>query len=263
MKNLDRLICNLNRARSAKVPLLIIALVAVIAFSMAACNPGFGSGGGTQPGGGGQTNPGGNNGGFDSVTGLANKLAWLKINAQSGGNYVIEVSDNEIIESQELSYPGKYNITITLRGIGSNRIISLSSTSYSISMFEVGSGVTLVLENNITLYGNKQSGHGVEIRNNGTFTMNGGSVSGFDGHGVYLGEEKSVSTSIFNMKGGNISNNMSGVIVEQGCTFTMTGGTISNNTALYGGGVYVDSRGTFNNNYPSGIYGNRLVLHEG
>jgi hypothetical protein len=44
MKNSIK-IGNLNRARSAKVPLLIIALVAVIGFSMTACGDGSGSGG--------------------------------------------------------------------------------------------------------------------------------------------------------------------------------------------------------------------------
>jgi hypothetical protein len=40
MKNTIKFFGNLNRARSAKVPLLIIAIVAVIGFLMAACDPG-------------------------------------------------------------------------------------------------------------------------------------------------------------------------------------------------------------------------------
>ena len=58
MKNIIKLFWNLTRARSAKVPLVIIALVAVIGFSMTACaddednggNPGGGGGGGTSDG---------------------------------------------------------------------------------------------------------------------------------------------------------------------------------------------------------------------
>jgi hypothetical protein len=46
---------NLNRARSAKVPLLIIALVAVIVFSMVACGSDGDSGGGGGGGGSGGT----------------------------------------------------------------------------------------------------------------------------------------------------------------------------------------------------------------
>jgi predicted small secreted protein len=38
MKNTIKVFGNLNRARSAMVPLLIIAVVAIIGFSMAACN---------------------------------------------------------------------------------------------------------------------------------------------------------------------------------------------------------------------------------
>jgi predicted small secreted protein len=46
MKNIVKLFGNLNRARSAKFPLLIIAIVAVIGFSMAGCDTGDGPGGG-------------------------------------------------------------------------------------------------------------------------------------------------------------------------------------------------------------------------
>jgi len=45
MKNLIKFFGNLNRARSAKVPLLIIALAAVIGFSFASCQNGTTSGG--------------------------------------------------------------------------------------------------------------------------------------------------------------------------------------------------------------------------
>ena len=46
MKNIPKLFGNLNRARSAKVPLLIIALVAIIGFSMVSCedDPYYGDG---------------------------------------------------------------------------------------------------------------------------------------------------------------------------------------------------------------------------
>ena len=46
MKNLVKLFGILNRTRSVKVPLLIIAIVALIGFSMAACDDGGGGGGG-------------------------------------------------------------------------------------------------------------------------------------------------------------------------------------------------------------------------
>ena len=57
IKNAFKAFGNLNRARSAKVPLLIVALAAAIVFSMVACDDGVGGPGG---GGGGGYNPGGN-----------------------------------------------------------------------------------------------------------------------------------------------------------------------------------------------------------
>jgi len=229
---------------------------------------------------------GSSSGGIDSETGLANKLAWIKRNPQSGGNYIIEVSADEYIGLQELSYSGMSNITITLKGIGSNRTISLSSIG---SMFKVCSGVTLVLDKNITLQGRSGNtnalvwvdpgtlimnsgssisgnsympgyGGGVWVGDpGGTFIMNGGTISGNDamyGGGVYI-----ATPGTFIMNGGTISNNTAtyggGVAVLHG-TFTMKNGTISGNSATdKGGGVFGYSSGAvFNNNYPSGIKGN-------
>ena len=51
MKNVLKRFGNLTQARSAKVPLVIIALVAVIGFSFAACDNGSGGGGGGGGGG--------------------------------------------------------------------------------------------------------------------------------------------------------------------------------------------------------------------
>ena len=70
----------------------------------------------------------------------------------------------------------------------------------------------------------------------GTFTMNGGTISGnsaYDwGGGVYVR-----NNSTFTMEGGTITDNTAktfggGVYVAYG-TFTMSGGTISNNSAVY------------------------------
>ena len=88
-------------------------------------------------------------------------------------------------------------------------------------------------------------GGGVGI-DGGTFTMEGGSITGnstkmetteykYYGGGVY------VICGTFTMKGGSISNNTAmhgggGVYSED--EFTMTGGTINKNTAKSGGGVY-------------------------
>ena len=213
---------------------------------------------------------------------LAAKLSWLQSNVQSGGEYTVEVSSNESIDPTTLSYSGKSNITITLKGVGQARTISLASDG---SMFSVG-GVTLILDNNIILQGrssnnkslvyvtngtlvmnagsgitgNTSSGYGggVDVYVGGTFTMNGGVISGNTasnwGGGVYVG-----GGGTFTMNGGTISGNNTkgsagsagsagGVGVYQG-TFIMNSGTISGNTAGSGGGVYVyDSRSTFTMN---------------
>lgn len=88
------------------------------------------------------------------------------------------------------------------------------------------------------------SGGGVYVDGSGTFTMNGGTISGNTassfGGGVYVGGSRT-----FTMNGGTISGNTAGVrgggVYLYGLTvnFTMNGGTISGNTAKDGGGVYV------------------------
>ena len=202
----------------------------------------------------------GDNSGIVSGTNLAAKLEWLQTNARSGGTYTIEVSADEIIRPTTLSYSGKSNISITLRGTGAVRTIDLSSNG---AMFSVGSGVTLVLDGNITLRGRGNSSSLVKVSTDGTLVMNAGStVTGNTatyGGGVYV-------YGTFTMNGGTISGNQSssssyysshgvtygggGVYVDGG-TFTMSSGEISGNTCSNssnnysdGGGVYVDS-GTF------------------
>ena len=209
---------------------------------------------------------------WDEFRTLTQKLAWLQNNAQSGGSYILEVEADESIEPHTLntvSYDYKTGITITLIGVDSNRTISLSSND---SMFTVGPGVTLVLDNNITLQGHSDNNYslvsviegalvmntGAKITGNtnnntfhvggvfvydGTFTMNGGEIYGNTGHGVF------VYDGTFTMNDGEISGNTgSGVQVSPPpdsdpnlITFTMNGGEISGNT---GGGVYV-GRATF------------------
>ena len=152
---------------------------------------------------------------------LAAKLAWLSSNAFSNTNYTIEITADESIGPQTLYYTDRTNITITLKGIGSMRTVSLSSNG---SIFSVREGVTLILDNNITLQGrNSNSGYSlVSVYSGGILVMNTGSVVT-----------------------GNTSS-YGGVYVNG--TFTMNGGTISGNTSSSssgGGGVYV-GEGTFN-----------------
>jgi len=192
---------------------------------------------------------------------IAEKLDWLKAFAQSNGSYVIEVNANETITNIGFSYGDKRHITITLRGIGSNRTIT--GPGGSERGISIGSGVILVLENNITIQrmrvyvdksgilvmndgasitggyrvdiagtfimnGGTISNNSVDVGMYGTFTMNGGAITGNSGPGVRVG-------GTFTMNGGTISGNSGGgIIVED--TFIMKGGTITGNTSSSGGG---------------------------
>ena len=229
---------------------------------------------------------------------LAAKLSWLKTNAQSNRTYLVTVEQDEQLGAagsygnNSLSYSSKTNITIRLEGTGAEKTITLSSNG---SLFDIKSGVTLILDNNITLQGKSsnnapvvnissngvlvmkegakitgnatsRSGGGVYIQG-GTFTMDGGEISGntisgtYVGGGVYVGVDSGYGTDIngtFTMNGGKITNNtvsssngggvyVSATQMANGTAigiFTMTGGEISNNNAANGGGVYMS--GTIN-----------------
>ena len=83
-------------------------------------------------------------------TTLAEKLG--NITAESNTTYVLELGNaaTEFVGPRTLSYPGKSGITIHLKGGASERIITLNQNG---SIFTVTGGVTLILDNNITLQG--------------------------------------------------------------------------------------------------------------
>ena len=155
---------------------------------------------------------------------LAAKLSWLQTNAVSNVDYTVEVSANESISPTTLSYSGRTNIGITLKGTGVVRTVSLSSNG---TMLTVDNRVTLVLDNNITLQGQSNNNNSlVRVNSGGMLVMNNGST--------VTGNTSSSSSSGTSYGGG--------VYVSR--TFTMTGGKISGNTSYSGGGVYVGG-GTF------------------
>ena len=191
---------------------------------------------------------------------LAAKLSWLQTNAQSNINYTVEVTTDESIGPTTLSYNNRSNIGITLKGTGATRIIGVL---FNGAMFTVRSGVTLVLDNNITLQGRSNNNNSLVIVNSGgTLVMNAGSA--VTGNTAYYSSSSSASygggvyvygtNATFTMNGGAISGNTTsgynssggGVYVDSG-TFTMNSGNISGNTASSGGGVYVGD-GTFTMN---------------
>jgi hypothetical protein len=182
---------------------------------------------------------------------LAERLEWVQNddNVQNGQTYTFEVSEDEAIYPQTLSYDNRSNITIVLIGIGEERVISLSGSG---RLFTVSSGVKLVLDNNITLQGhNSNDSYLVSVRPGGTLEMEAGSkITGNNNNNFGVGGVAVFGTFIMN--GGEISGNegivAGGVDISLNGTFTMNGGIISGNTATEeyfgGGGVYVDY-GTF------------------
>jgi hypothetical protein len=194
---------------------------------------------------------------WNTIASLADRLAWLQTYAASGREYILDVSANESINPQSLSYYGKSNIKITLRGSGANRTLSLSSNG---SMFGLSSGVTLVLDNNITLQGHGNNTKELVIVYEGTLIMNNGAtITGNTNNNAGGGAVGlSVGSCVFFMNGGTISGNNGslGAICMIGGGFTMNGGTISNNTGygvFNGDGTFTMIGGTISGNTKDGV----------
>jgi hypothetical protein len=84
---------------------------------------------------------------------LVEKLRWLEENATRNTEYRIELTANETIGPQTLSYSGR-TVAIRLIGSGGERTISLTGNG---SLFTIDSGVTLILDNNIALQGHSRN----------------------------------------------------------------------------------------------------------
>ena len=205
-----------------------------------------------------------------------NKLDWLQSNIQSDSCYLVEIYEDDVIKPQIFSWDDKSNVSIVLKGVSKTRMITLSENG---TLFDIGKGITLILDNFVTLKGKTNNNgplvvvSGKLILNEGSsiidnencgvanifaegggvlvwneFIMNGGNISGNKasyGGGVALyGKE-----STFIMYDGTISGNMAadsggGISIgtsfdSEGCKFTMNGGNIIGNTADYSGGVGV------------------------
>jgi hypothetical protein len=180
---------------------------------------------------------------------LAESLAWISANAWEGESYPITVRANESIGPRSLSYSGK-TVSITINGDDTERTVNLSSNG---SLFAVGRGVTLTLGENLTLQGRTSNNASlVRVNSGGTLVMESGAkITGNFAPGTttdsYSGGGVNVAGGTFTMNGGAISGNSTdgggGVSVDGGI-FTMSGGEISGNTASSGGGVQVNG-GTF------------------
>ncbi|MBQ8950187.1 MAG: LPXTG cell wall anchor domain-containing protein [Eubacterium sp.] len=130
---------------------------------------------------------------------------------------------------------------------------SITGNQYSTEVLDIGSGVTLNLYDcagdpgHISKHASSMYyQYGVNVHDGGSFTMNGGSITGND-TGV------SVVEGSFTMNGGSITGNTSnvaggGVVAGYDSSFTMNGGSIVSNTSRgKGGGVYA-YYGTFTMN---------------
>lgn len=91
---------------------------------------------------------------------------------------------------------------------------------------------------------------GVEVDNNATFTMYGGTICGHEQPHSYYGAGVYVHNSTFNMYGGAISGNAAswcGGVAALGSTFNMHGGVISDNmVSAGGGGVLLSDKSVMN-----------------
>jgi fibronectin type 3 domain-containing protein len=201
---------------------------------------------------------------------LSAALSYISANAVTGDNFYIVLGANESISPATLGYSGK-TIGITLMGYGGERTITLASNG---RMFTINAGITLTLDENITLMGMSTNNNSLVVVNNGSAVImnDGAKVSGNNPSGIYVSggtvtmnggvisgnaEDSGivVNTGIFTMNGGAINGNTGngngggggGVIVFD--TFIMNGGTISGNTTKNnGGGICVYSPGVFTMN---------------
>ena len=157
---------------------------------------------------------------FDGTTFIQDLVMVFK-SVENNKEYVIELSGNERIDAQTLSFPSVNNITIRLISPERESILSLSGNG---SIFTIEKGVTLILDKGVTLLGHKDNNISlVKINSNGKLIMENDSK----------------------ILGNNSGNNGGGVYINGGGQFLMQGGEISNNkVGLYGGGVY--SKGFFN-----------------
>ena len=211
------------------------------------------------------------------------KLEWLQANAASNTEHRVEVTNNEKIEPQTLSYTGKRNVTVRLSGTGGGKSIILAGNG---SLFTIESGVTLMLDKDITLQGHGKNdaalvrvgnrgvlvvnegglitgntntiyqrrgigdgGGGVIVMPNGNLTVAGGEVSGnacqrCSGGGVAVESNGNITMTSGEISG-NTGTSGSGVSVSTGGRFTMSGGKVSGNTAPYNGGGVALNGGIF------------------
>jgi hypothetical protein len=188
-------------------------------------------------------------GAYQGQTDLLDSIDWIKLNARSGGNYVIALGKDEAVPYIMLNF-NNLQLSVTLKASGAERRVRYDNSRPSYSMFVVGTGVTFILEEGITLAGLQSNSKPLVRVEGGAFIMNGGSIkdnklSGASWEGMGSGGGVYIASGAFTMNNGTISGNDAthyiggGVYVSEVSSFTMNNGTINGNNARYGGGVYV------------------------
>ncbi|MDR1326601.1 MAG: fibronectin type III domain-containing protein [Treponema sp.] len=201
--------------------------------------------------------------GFTSVSATTNELpeelhSPITVSNAAKMAEVLALFNDEEYAECTVALAGSFTLdTVALSNRSSNAVLTIQSEdagekTISLSSLSIGGKVSLVLEEDVTLEGLDSGDRLVQIDSGGSFTMKAGSkVHGNTGGGVY------VDGGTFTMNGGEISGNSiassstyyGGGVYVNGGTFTMSGGEISGNSiasssTYYGGGVYVKS-GTF------------------
>jgi GTPase SAR1 family protein len=195
---------------------------------------------------------------FQDEMSLKEAINWILQNANENQNYTIVLGTDQRISPTDL-FLNNLKINITLKATGTERKIQYNTIQLlafleqfqpSASLFTVGKGVTLILENGVSLVGLQNVNSQALIHvDGGTFIMNGGSIKDNNNRGVR------VENGTFIMNNGSISGNTitgnnsnnpggGGIVISNESTFTMNGGIISNNSSYGGGGVFLYS-GTF------------------
>jgi len=217
-----------------------------------------------------------------SATELRNAINNVKV-----GGHVKIVLNEDISLDYVLTIPADTDITLTstdktnffrLVGLdGQNTIVVNSGAVLTLDGIIVthksdysGQGVLVDGDATLIMIDGKISGNsnpytaggGVNIRTNGVFKLVGGEIS----DNIAAGSGGVYTAGVFEMLGGKITNNQAkrssggGVYVDSRGSFTLTNGEISNNTATCGGGVYVIN-GQFS--MSGGIIANNIALSGG
>jgi hypothetical protein len=192
------------------------------------------------------------------VSGLEDALDWITANdGTADTDYTIVLDAGEGLAPRELKSGGG-KLTLTLQGYGAARTVSLAETG---NLFRVFEGVTLVLDENITLEGREDNTASlVAVDSGGELIINRGAmITGniYRGGGPYGGGVAVQSGGSCVLNGGAITGNKvagasgqtsGGGIVVRG-TFTMNSGEITHNRAegpfTSGAGVAVWDGGIF------------------